>query len=105
VLLLATVFAVFAALVCGQGSSPDSGATANSVKFLVFTGRGILLWACPAGLLRLFRDKGGRHIAETFYIALSFIALTFFGMVCPFIEFCEGLILCSILAIVFHYFN
>jgi hypothetical protein len=101
VLLLATVFAVFSALLYGQPSDPEW--RHNSLQFMEFAGRGLLLWLCPHILLQLFRDKGGRHIAETFYIALSFIAGIFFAMICPRVEFLEGLILCSILAIVFHY--
>jgi predicted neutral ceramidase superfamily lipid hydrolase len=105
VLLFATVFAVFLALLYVEDSEKIPPSMRPTAKFVGYACRGILVWSCVAILLKLFRERGGRHIAETFLIAVSFIAGTFFAMICPFFEFVEALMLCSILAIVFHYFN
>jgi hypothetical protein len=54
-------------------------------------------------LLRAFSGRGGRHLVETFFIAISFIAAAFFVIMCPLHEFLMSLILCTILAIMFHF--
>jgi hypothetical protein len=97
VLVFAAVFAVFI------GSADSSRSWRNSFRFFEFALRGALLYAAKDIPLHVLHGRGNRHLVETFFIAISFIAGAFFVIMCPFTEFLMALVLCAALAIMFHF--